>query len=441
MSKSRLAVSIVLIYKEEVFSITRKKYLKAFPGYTAFPGGKVEKQDQVEGNLAKTLYNALCREAMEELGLDINKMSLAREINCIEQIAHAKSPSFNPYIYDTYFYRIEFKNKPELKLDRNEMENALWSKPSVVVNDYNQGKRILIYPILKVLQELSLNTKRVKFLDYSQRENQIESIPFVEPMKDFLQFMPKSNTLPPASRTNAFIIGDDKKCLIDPSAQNIEEFEKLKIALSHFEIDKIIITHHHGDHHEYAANMAKHLDVDIYISEDSYLRCKKKYGEEYFGDAQVVFLEENMVVSKWLGKDVIGLAVPGHDEGQFAFMPMCKSWCIVGDLFQGIGTVVVGGEEGDMQKYFASLKKIIDLNPEAVVPSHGIMLGGVNIIKKTLRHREHRESQVLELSKAGKNIDEILSTIYFDLPEKLIPYARANIESHIVKLKNQGDLL
>ena len=178
--------------------------------------------------------------------------------------------------------------------------------------------------------------------------------------------------------------------------------------------------------------------MSIFLSEDTYGRCLKKYGENYFENVVIHFLKEDDIVTTWLGQEVSVLEVPGHDEGQIAFMPKSRSWCIVGDLFQGIGTVVVGGDEGDMQKYFHSLKKIIHLSPKSVVPSHGIMLGGTHILEKTLKHREIREAQVLELVEANNTVDQILSIIYFDLPKKLLPYAKANIESHLVKLKKEG---
>jgi len=50
------------------------------------------------------------------------------------------------------------------------------------------------------------------------------------------------------------------------------------------------------------------------------------------------------------------------DEGQLALMPENRAWCIVSDLYQGVGTVVIAAPEGNMRKYFASLRKVIDLD-------------------------------------------------------------------------------
>ena len=47
---------------------------------------------------------------------------------------------------------------------------------------------------------------------------------------------------------------------------------------------------------------------------------------------------------------------------------------------------------------------------------------------------------LLNTTKEGKTKDEILRTLYFDLPKKLHRYALANIESHILKLKEEGKI-
>ena len=57
---------------------------------------------------------------------------------------------------------------------------------------------------------------------------------------------------------------------------------------------------------------------------------------------------------------------------------------MAGDLFQGVGTVVIGEPEGNMQTYMETLKKVIKLNPKCVFPSHGIALGGSHILQKNL---------------------------------------------------------
>ena len=146
------------------------------------------------------------------------------------------------------------------------------------------------------------------------------------------------------------------------------------------------------------------------------------------------------IVTTWLGQPVRVLAVPGHDEGQLALMPDNRAWCIVGDLIQGVGTVVIAAPEGDMAKYFATLEKVIALAPKVIWPSHGSALGGTFYLEQTLKHRRQREAQVQALSAAGKSVDEMLAAMYPDTDPRLLPLARMNIDSHLVKLRAEGSL-
>ena len=110
------------------------------------------------------------------------------------------------------------------------------------------------------------------------------------------------------------------------------------------------------------------------------------------------------------------------------------------DLFQSVGTVVVGGDEGDMAKYFSSLEKVIALNPKVIFPSHGIGLGSVHKLKKTLKHRRAREAVILEHAKKGMDVEAIFDVIYEGLEARLKIYAVATIEKHLQKLREEGKL-
>src|SRR3546814_1404654 len=120
---------------------------------------------------------------------------------------------------------------------------------------------------------------------------------------------------------------------------------------------------------------------------------------DYFQGLAVHHYREGDVICRWLGRPVKVYEVPGHDEGQLALMPDDLAWCIVGDLIQGIGTVVIAKPEGDMRKYFATLERLIALNPRVIIPSHGMALGTVYRLEETLKHRRQREQQVLSLDR------------------------------------------
>ena len=92
----------------------RQPYLLAFPGYQAFPGGKIDKGESSTSYKTKFLseydpkrMHAIQREVMEELGYDIEKGILNGEVLSINEFAEAVTPVFSPFRFRTWFYRID----------------------------------------------------------------------------------------------------------------------------------------------------------------------------------------------------------------------------------------------------------------------------------------------------------------------------------------------
>ena len=438
------AVSIVITCKEQMFAIQRQNFLKAFPGYWAFPGGKVEAGDEafapidkmVEG-LDARLLGAVVREGKEELGIDLREVILEGKVNKVSYLGLAVTPDFNPYRFATYFFRIDLKEKLEFDVDRNEAFIAKWMSSAELLKQYDRGFILAVPPVIKVIEQLGQNPEAESITDLNFQYNSDEYVPYIESLKSVRQIMPLSNTLPPATRTNAFLIGDGPhpKILVDPSPKDETEYVKFLRTVKTFGVDKIFLTHHHPDHYERANLMACELNLPVLLSTDTFDRILKKT-PDFFNGIKTVFVKEGEIVTKWLNRDVKVFEVPGHDEGQLALAPEDMSWFIAGDLFQGIGTVVIGDDEGDMAKYFKTLERIIRLSPKVVFPSHGIGLGGTSILEKTLEHRKMREGQILDFHKQGMSPESMLEKIYAEVPKVLWPYAMKNIQKHLIKLKN-----
>lgn len=441
MSKIIDAVSIVITCGDEIFAIHRQKYLKAFPGYWAFPGGKVEDGDEIHWmeneftrELDPKLFGAAVREANEELGINLCEESFKGNIERIDYLGLAITPDFNPYRFATYFFRFKLRHKLVFNVDRNEALEANWMSAPQLLQHYNDGHILAVPPVIKVIETLgkSPDTEYISDLNFTYNGNLY--VPFIESLKSVRQIMPLSHTLPPATRTNAFLIGDKIKILLDPSPKDEEEYVKFKNTLNLFGVDKILLTHHHPDHHERSVMLATELAIPILMSLDTHSRLTK-LDPGYFQGASTQFLKEGDIVTEWLGRKVRVYEVPGHDEGQIALAPEDMSWFIAGDLFQGVGTVVIGDDEGDMTKYFNTLERVIGLNPKVIFPSHGIGLGGVLLLERTLEHRKVREQQILQYHQDGLNEDQMLAAIYSEVDKRLWPFALKNIRKHLDKLR------
>ncbi|MDQ1355129.1 MAG: endoribonuclease [Acidobacteriota bacterium] len=291
--------------------------------------------------------------------------------------------------------------------------------------------------------------------DYnSDEQHQIPVIPALEPVEGIDQLLTVSFIFPGefVHRTNCFLIGDKwaKKLIIDPSPSDADEYQRLVNSLYFFNYSysDIFITHHHPDHINFAQRLAKDFSIPIMISEDSFQRLLKKFGQDSFENITIKVVHEGEIVTHWNGQEVKVYEIPGHDEGQLALAPESMTWFLVGDLIQGEGleagsrasTVVIGTEEGDMSKYFRTLERIIRLNPKYLLPSHGLALESVAPLEKTLKHRKQREQEVLKLFKEGKTPDQMTKELYKLVNKALWPLALENIKAHLKKLEQEGML-
>lgn len=440
------SVSAVFTTHDQIFFIKRQNYLNVFPGYYATPGGKVDATDSEDVlispiwplHIRPQILHALIREVREELNYDLLAGIENGEVLAVDDIGVAITPEFNPYRFKNYYLKITLKTPCEFKLDPSEVEFGEWNTPANLLNRYRSGAVLAVPPAVTLLKTFEKNPKHNTPIEMSLPHDPETEVPMIESIYGVRQFLPLSHTFPPANRTNSFIIGDDDavKYLIDPSPKDEEELEKFIKSISKVGFDRIFITHHHPDHYEFSRDIALRFNVPMEMSQFTYTII----GADYFRGIEVTLRKEGDVITKSLGQDVMVYEVPGHDEGQLALAPRNMNWFLVGDLIQTIGTVVIGGPEGDMQKYFTSLERVIALNPKNVIPSHGIIIGGVNKLVETLKHRKEREAQIKELLSMGRSLQEILDVVYVGLKPELLPYALKTIEAHITKIHNEEKL-
>ncbi len=440
----RDAVTAVLCCGSNILMARRQPELPSFSGYMAFPGGKIEAADAT-GSTALSCADAesrvlvgLVRELQEELGIDLNALVAAGQVLAVHVLGCATTPPITALRFCTRFLRIDLSCQPLVTLDTREHSEAVWATPAEWLARYQTGTLLMAPPTLDVVSALAENAAHNSCLDL-QNDGPADECRMLQPLAGFRMIPVRSNTLPPATHTNAFLIGDSYKVLIDPSPADRDELARLYKLIDRVGCDEVMLTHHHRDHRQFANEIAARYDVPLALS-DTTRRYIQAELPGYFGDLLLRTYVEGDVVTRWLGQPVRVVAVPGHDEGQLALMPDNRAWFIVGDLIQGIGTVVIAKPEGNMARYFATLQKVIALDPAVIVPSHGMAMGTTYRLQATLNHRRLREAAVLSLYREGKTADAMLPLLYHDVDSRLWPYARMNIDAHLDKLREEGQL-
>jgi glyoxylase-like metal-dependent hydrolase (beta-lactamase superfamily II) len=139
-----------------------------------------------------------------------------------------------------------------------------------------------------------------------------------------------------------------------------------------------------------------------------------------------------------------GVATPGHAPDH-----VCLLWGRVlfsGDTVLGEGSVFVGGGDGSMADYLESLRRLRELELDAICPGHGpFVWDPAARIDEHLNHRLERERRVLAALDAGaRSVDELLDDAWSDTDLTAHPMlrwaARLTLEAHLDKLRAEGRL-
>ena len=132
---------------------------------------------------------------------------------------------------------------------------------------------------------------------------------------------------------------------------------------------------------------------------------------------------------------------PGHALDHVCFWNAATGDLFAGDmLVQGTTVMIPAGRGGGLRAYLASLERLAALSPARIYPGHGpVIERPAELITQYLEHRRMREAQVRGCLAAGL-IDPaaIVQHLYPGLAASLASAARATIEAHIEKLREDG---
>ena len=196
--RPRPASTVVLLDdKSRVYLTKRPNTMKFLGGYYVFPGGSVDKADEIESNqfilnkptasLDMSYYIAAARELFEEVGvllatredgcahMDEDKANAYRqqlnngELSFIEMLQREKlffnveqlqyfgtlvTPEGSPYRFDTSFFLTHLPEGQSPDPDTYEIADAFWVSPDEALAAYSEGKLPMIAPTILSLQSV-----------------------------------------------------------------------------------------------------------------------------------------------------------------------------------------------------------------------------------------------------------------------------------------------
>lgn len=131
---------------------------------------------------------------------------------------------------------------------------------------------------------------------------------------------------------------------------------------------------------------------------------------------------------------------PGHAPDHLCFFDVASGAMFSGDLVINGGSVTIPASAGGrLSDYLRSLRKVLDLAPRRLHPSHGPDAGQPqSLLRGYIAHRMQRERQVLDLLAEVGDPDVITARLYADVAPALRKAARENVLAHLGKLAEEG---
>ena len=233
-----------------------------------------------------------------------------------------------------------------------------------------------------------------------------------------------SNTLPPATTTNSFIVHDNSVAvLVDPGFHEATSFDKVQAALNDLNIKllkAVLLTHTHPDHVEGLAFVQQaYPDVNIYVHPNELERLDTPNLLALAGNRKLTV--GNILVETHF--------TPGHSPGHLSFYLPDDGVLLAGDMVAGTGSSWVGLPEGNVADYLTSLDALRALNIKTLAPAHGAATNDpYGKLNEARTHRLGRLEQVLNaLGDDTLTLDELSNRIYPDVPSELKPLAEGSL--------------
>lgn len=490
INEPRDASAVVLLNQEQtkVLWAQRNPNIKFLGGWHAFPGGKVETSDGEiavknceDKNLEKFIVAAV-RECFEEVGVLLvrngEKLTKGQRASLHSDLVSGvfsfaeiladwnlqidardfsyagfwTTPPFSPVRFKTRFFLVVCPAKQQPFAAVSEMRNVEFIEPNDALKRWKNSEVLISPPVLTALQTLAKFSMRggENLLEKSQSCN--GNIDFIELNARTICFPVKTETLPPATHTNCFIVGREKFVVIDAAAKDADERRKLFALVDSFIekgflCDAIIVSHLHKDHIGGETILQKHLrdkfGLEISLSAHRLtaesLRNEVKI-EKFIEDGEVFQLKDGRGESF----EIKALHTPGHARGLLAFYDEAFGFLLSGDNVIDSGSVLIAPPEGDMIDYLSSLERLKNLpNLKFLCGSHGAaVFDARGKIENYIEHRLERERKIVSAIAIGaKTVREIVEKVYADTSPELWKLAEKSVEAHLKKLEAEGKSL
>lgn len=261
-----------------------------------------------------------------------------------------------------------------------------------------------------------------------------------------LRFPLRSPTLPPATHTNAYLVGDKDLLVVDPGTPDEGELGRLLTLVAALRargrrLVGIFLTHHHFDHASGAPFLQAALGVPILAHAATAERVARQLGitvSQTVSEGELLPLGPLGAGSSGSSGGLRALHTPGHAPGHLCLHEEASGELIAGDMVASVGTILVHpDDDGDMRLYLASLQRLLAAGPRRLWPAHGAAVEDpARLLRFYIGHRLQREEKVLAaLRQSAGSVQELVRVVYADTSPAVHWLAAGSLLAHLRKLQ------
>lgn len=478
MNSVKMAACIVLLRnkgkEQQVYLVKRSEQLAFLGGFHAFPGGTFDAADELveirdalpHAIHSSALYSTALRELFEETGVLHPSPIAAVERHRLRQAVLHNSNAWHSYItehhgsidasrlvpigrwrtppfvtttYDAQYFALTIPADESPDIWPGELTHGAWYTPEQALRAHERGELFLSYPVLETLKAFVTFDNDLQQIGQSMVERGKEL--FSHEGGDMIygvRMLPlRTPTLPPATHTNCYVLGDGDLVVIDPATPHADEQERLLAYLNYLEskghrIREIWLTHHHPDHVGAVAFLQRKKQLPVAAHAFTARELEGQFPiERFIADNEVLELATpHGPPLQWQA-----LHTPGHAIGHLCFYEKRTRAMLSGDNVLGVGSVLVAPPQGNMQHYLNSLERLLQFDIGLMFPAHGPPIAAAHRrVREYIDHRLKREESILHALSSPADLRQIVERVYTDVSPALWPMAELSVQAHLEKL-------
>lgn len=448
-------------------------------------GYKSDKQifsfDQTEANRLAALRADFTKDKLSFIEI-IKQLQLQVATDQIHYFSHWLTQAGRPKRYDTRFFVARAPAQQIPMQDNSETVAHLWVRPGEALEMGKVGDLNLMFPTIKTLEALARFNCVEDLLAYARSARKMPTmhpksgldksgatqalIPgdpgyaellkldpnnsgqqriYIEPGlptqigDDIVRLTAANPGMMTGPGTNTYLLGSRHTgiAVIDPGPPDQAHIEAILTAAKG-QIKWILCTHTHKDHSPAAALLKIQTGATILG-----MPPPKHDNQDQTFVPDVALRDDERI-------EVAGVALrvihtPGHASNHLCYLLEAEQLLFTGDHIMQGSTVVINPPDGHLATYLNSLQKIVSLQIEYLAPGHGFLMNKpVEVVERLLIHRQGRETKLLKVLRRAQraiSLDELVTQVYDDVPERRHAVAKRSLLAHLQKLEEENRII